>query len=879
MKKLLIIDTYAFLYRAYYASKDTLKNTKGENIGAYNGFFSTFLYLIKETNPTHVIFASDSSSPSLRKQKYPEYKANRDHMPDDLRSQIQSVRNALSEAKIDTQKEDGLEADDIIVAYAEAGAVEGFDSIIIASGDKDILQVVSDEKHITLLRPPSFGSVWTMYDEAKILEKYGIPKKSMASYLSLLGDKSDNVPGVNGIGEKTARDLLLEYETIEGVYKNLDKITKPKLLSNLEEGRDNAFFSYELIKLEEGSYKTKNLDEFEIKNIDFTNLIITLEKDGLKAVSSRLQKFLKENNILTEAVKVDIPTFQGEFKEGSLAEFCSLLKAKESIAVYYERSEKLSYALDGKRASYIKGGECSSQKIRDALKSFLLDKNKRLIGYDLKALFKDLDLEEEIQAELLDLNIMSYLLDSETQYFSIPYLCEKYLSLTFEEVKKKKRETLFDEDEEEDKTLLYPCVLNLVSEAVYQDLVKENLVDYYKNIETKIIPILAKMEKNGIYLDRKELISLKDVLSLRLSKLEEEIYTLAGKTFNISSPQQLGEVLFDELGLSKGKKTKTGYSVDAEVLENLALSSPIAEKILQYRGASKLKSTYTDALINLIDPSNNRLHTTFLQTGTATGRFSSVHPNLQNIPIRDEEGRLVRKAFKSTEGNVLLSSDYSQIELVVLSHFSEDKNLLSFFKSGEDVHKLTASLVFKKNVDEITASERRAAKTINFGVIYGMSAFRLSNDLGISRQEANKFLEDYFETFSGVKDFIERTIEEVRKTSFTTTLLGHKRYFKTILDSNRNIRLQTERAAVNSIIQGSAADILKKAMIDLDKALRNEKRIRLLLNVHDELIFEVEESYAKQAQKIIEEVMMNAVSLKSPLRVSSEISTSWGEMH
>lgn len=881
MKKVLLIDTYAFLYRAYYASQShPLQNKDGKEVGAYMGFFSTVLYLIKEIQPTHILFASDSSSPSKRKQLYEPYKANRDKMPDDLREQIAFVKNAIEVSRIPLYKEDGLEADDILVDLASRLSRENYECVI-ATGDKDILQVVDDSKHISVYRPPAFGTKWTHYDEATIKEKYGFGRESIASFLSLLGDSSDNIKGVSGIGEKGAKELLQNYPTLDEVYKNIDSITNTRLKNKLVEGKEDAILSYSLVVL--GDYKYSgafNIDDAELNHIDFDALVKTLSSDGLSSLSSRFQKTLSEMNIqeigvpdeenkteelVYESAEVNIDEATRDFTEES--KIAAFVSADKSV---------FSYSFDGKKAKFLHLNQNYIKIISKLISSFLSSPFNTLVSFDMKELFKLSEVEfKDVKAATYDIEVMAYLEDSENSYFTKEYLATKYLNLAIVETKKEEA-SLFDTEAVKP----IECILSYrLLDPLKNSLEKLDLESYYETIECPITFILSTMEKAGIYLDRSELENLKAALETRLKNLESEIYESIGHEFNIASPQQLSSVLFETLGIKNGKKTKTGFSVDKEVLESLRYSHPVVEKILDYRSAAKLKSTYTDALTSLISPLDNRLHTTFLQTGTATGRFSSKNPNLQNIPVRNEEGRLVRMAFKAKDGNVLLSSDYSQIELVVLAHFSKDKELTEMFKSGEDVHRLTASKIFAKNPIDITKDERRAAKTINFGVIYGMSAFRLQKDLGVTRKEANDFLESYFSLFKGVREFIDNTIKEVKQTGFTTTILGHKRFFKNINDSNRNIREATERAAVNSVIQGSAADILKKAMIDIIRSTKESDKAKLLLNVHDELIFEVSSDTKDEFSKKVEQCMVNSVPLSVPLRVSIETATAWGEMH
>lgn len=881
MKRVLLIDTYAFLYRAYYAqATHSLQNKDGKEVGAYMGFFSTVLYLIKEIQPTHILFASDSSSPSKRKQMYEPYKANRDRMPDDLREQIAFVKNAIAASKIPLLKEDALEADDILVDIASRLSDDDFECVI-ATGDKDILQVVDDEKRISVYRPPSFGTKWTHYDENTIKEKYGFPRESMASYLSILGDASDNIKGVSGIGDKGAKELLQSYKTLDDIYKNIDAITNTRLKNKLIEGKDDAYLSYSLVLL--GKYKYSadfNVEEASIKNVDFDALLKTFLNDGLNSLASRFQKTLATMNIESSEDSKEVPQSEVlvfETDEVSIDEVSKDFANESVISAFLSEDKTVfSYSLDGKKAKFLHLYQNYIEIVSKLINEFLSSPFNTLVSFDMKELFKLTSIGiNELKATTYDIEVMAYLEDSETAYFTKEFLATKYLNLVLVE-EKQKEASLFDET----RVSCTECILSYrLLEPLKSSLKKADLQKYFETIERPITFILASMEKEGIYLDKSELEALRATLDERIKRLEAEIYNDIGFEFNLSSPQQLSKVLFETLGIKNGKKTKTGFSVDKEVLESLSVRYPVIQKIIDYRTASKLKSTYTDALTSLISPLDNRLHTTFLQTGTATGRFSSKNPNLQNIPVRSEEGRLVRMAFKAGRGNVLLSSDYSQIELVVLAHFSKDEELTQMFRSGEDVHRLTASKIFGKDPADITKDERRAAKTINFGVIYGMSAFRLQKDLNVTRKEANDFLDSYFSLFKGVREFIDNTIKEVKETGFTTTILGHKRFFKNINDSNRNVREASERAAVNSVIQGSAADILKKAMADIVRSTNESDKARLLLNVHDELIFEVSKETKDAFSKKVEKCMTESVPLSVPLRVSIESAVSWGEMH
>ncbi len=779
-KRVFVIDGYGQIYRSYFAFfSNPLKDKDGNNVSAVFGFFNNLMMLINKFSPDYLVVALDSKGKTFRHEMYPEYKANREKTPEDLHAQIPVIVRMLDAMNIRHFEREGMEADDIIATIAKNSSAIGLETVMV-TGDKDLMQLVNDS--VFALRPPRKGEhEYRLCHAAEVEEIFSVRPDQICDYLTILGDSSDNVPGIDGIGEKGAVKLLEQFGTLENAYENLDQMSAG-IRTKLEKAKDHIELSKKLIVLKDDLFESKEMDlsEYEVKSINWVNAIQEFYSIGSDSLVRAAKRFLS-------------PGF-----------------------------------VPAKPSEYVKKTQVSDFEIPPMPENFKAD-------------------------ESFDIQLAAWLLNSEKSEPSYEDICEKYQADSFD---------------------------NLV--WILSNRLKEKGLDgIYYNLEIPLSSVLKNMEEQGILLDSVKLRQYETELNRAIFSLETDIYTLCGHPFNIASPKQLQEVLFNERKLDPVKKTKSGYSTDSEVLETLSLTTedPLPAMILKYRTLTKLLSTYVVTLPSLADK-NGRLHTTFVQTGTATGRLSSKNPNLQNIPIRTEEGRRIRDAFVAKEGCVLVSADYSQIELAVMASISKDKALCEAFINGDDVHTRTASLIFSEFQEMVTSEQRRIAKTINFGVIYGMSAFRLSQELKISRRDAQNFIDKYFETYRGVSDFIKKTCEEASENQYVKTLLGHIRYIPEITSSNKTIKSAAERVAVNTVIQGTAAEIVKTAMLKVDNALKeNNLKTKMLLQVHDEIILEVPENEKDTVIKLLKQCMEGVKMLSVPLRVSIESAFSWGQIH
>ncbi|WP_407429405.1 DNA polymerase I [Treponema sp.] len=962
---LFVLDSYGLIYREYFAFiSRPLTNSKGENVSAVFGFFRNLLTILKTYSPKYLVAAMDSKTATFRHEMYAEYKATRPKTPEDLHAQIPWIEDILETLGIQVIRRDGFEADDVIATLAKKCEAEGRNCVIL-SADKDLQQLTNS--HIHCMKPDK-TQIWAGLDEAGVEKDWGVPASKLLDLLSLMGDAADNVPGVKGVGQKTAVKLLAEYGTLEGIYEHASEI-KGAIGEKIRADKDNAFFSKKLITLctevpdlcDVSSCCTTTLNyaaaadkmaALEIRAIarDYRNEAQgSGESDsdlgGLFAVSSEppaaKQSSLSANEIASPSAQGDggaiVPVKNhGDYKaitnSAELSKYIEeMLSAEKPVFAFDTETDSLDTAhanLLGFSLSYKKGsgvyvpiatggdlfseatGIQKKEAVEQIRKLFYSPKCTIILHnakFDLKVLESQgfLKIEDWISpvmeqiaspaarnddavAKIADTMIAAWLLEpdrSGKSAYSLEYLSETHLHLKgteFEEIVPKGKtfadvpleEAASYSSEDSDFTLQ---LWNVFEKRLNEEILSE----LFWNMEMKVLPILALMESNGIHVDSRYLNDYAVELKVQLSKIEKEIYTLAGHEFNIASPKQLGTVLFEEKKLPVGKKTKTGYSTDTSVLEELSELDPLPAKILEYRGKSKLLSTYVETLPEQADE-NGRVHTTFMQTGTATGRLSSKDPNLQNIPVRSEEGRRIRTAFTAENGKVLISADYAQIELVVLAHLSGDKNLCEAFNNEVDVHKSTASLIYGVPMESVTAEMRRNAKTLNFGLMYGMGAFSLAKDLGIGRGQAKDFIDNYFAVYSGVKNFFDENVRHAEETGYIKTIFDRRRKISAINSRNKMEKEGAVRVAKNSPIQGSAADIVKKAMIDVCEALKSTKnQAKLLLQVHDELIFECpdDENAISDTIALIRDKMEHAVRLNVPLRVSIECDKNWGKFH
>ncbi len=951
---LYLVDSYAFIYRSYFAFLSRpLRNAAGENVSAVFGFFRFLFNLFDEHNPGAFACVFDSRGPTFRHEMFEAYKATRQKTPDDLHAQVPLVEEILDALGVPRLRAEGFEADDLIATLATRCKAEDRECWIV-SGDKDLLQLVGGP--VKALRPDN-SFAFKAYGAPEVEAEWGVPPARILDYLSLTGDASDNVPGVKGIGDKTALKLLTEFGDLAGIYSHLEAVQPESLRKKLEAGRESADLSLKLITLREDSpLGIASLDELELDGINrraanplflregMKSLVASAKEAGLFAPGSPGAQAIPEatsgpdiQRTIPEAGQAPEPAatgtrmappppaeLQGEgeyetvLEPGRLEAWVDACLAAGAFAFDCEtdslderRARPVGFSLswEARKACYVPLRAPAGDPVMEeaaakkALSRLFASGEATLVGQNVKYDYGVMGRWGcPMKNKLYDTMIASWLLDAEADGLGLEALAERRLSyhgIDYDEVVPKGQ--TFDTVPLE-KAARYAAEDADLTFRLYLltrgELEAAGLLPILTDLEMPILPILARMEAEGIKVEAGELKAFGVELEARLGALEREIWALVGHEFNVASTKQLQEVLFVERKLPPGKKTKTGYSTDTSVLEELASLDPVPEKILKRRTLSKLKSTYVDALVEIVEAESQgdlmdlslggaaatsprgRIHTHYVQTGAATGRLSSRDPNLQNIPVRDEEGRRIRQAFVASPGKLLVSADYSQIELVVLAHLSKDEALRKAFIEGVDVHRRTASLLFKVPEPEVAPDLRRIAKTINFGVIYGMSAFRLSNELKIPRGEAQSFIDAYFSTYAGVTDFIRSTIEETERTGYATTILGRRRPILMINSRNKTEKQAAERVAVNTPIQGSAADIVKLAMLRVDRALAGAyPAARLLLQVHDELIVEAPEADAPGVAELMRREMEAAMELSVPLRVSVESAHSWGDIH
>lgn len=898
---LYLIDGYGVIYKSYFAfMRNPLFNEKGQNVSALFGFFRTLFSLIRKEKPGYLLVAMDAPWPTFRHDMYEDYKANRDETPQDLRDQIQPIKDLLKLLQIPTVELQGFEADDILGTLAVQAAEKGWESRILSS-DKDLLQMVGPG--IGIIKPDK-GNLQLM-DEEAVFHYRGVRPDQIIDYLALIGDASDNIPGVKGIGPKTAEKLLSQFDTLEGIYSHLDEISSKAQKQKLIDNKELAFFSQELVRIKTDVPLDIELEDLALKQGDGRSFVQALEDWGLKSLVDDANILFGFQDAVDEA-RVEIESMNRDLVH------YELVQTEEDLARWIDKCSKaLTLSLDTETNSTdpmkadlvgiclsVQPGEACYIPIRApegsklipeahvlrALQVFFSKSKARLIGqnlkYDKKVLLRwGLD----IGSIYFDTMVAAWVLESNNTY-GLDALAQRYLRyemIHFKDIVPKG--STFDQVPLED-ALYYAAEdadITLQLFHVLKPLMQKSSMDsLFHHLEMPLIDVLIQMEMRGILINPDELRVYSNELEKELQRIERETYRLAGREFNMQSPKQLQEILFDERGLPPQKKTKTGYSTDTSVLEMLSLMDPVPALILENRGLSKLKSTYVDKLPEEINPETGRIHTNFMQSGTATGRLSSKDPNLQNIPVRDEKGRRIRKAFKAAEDYILVSADYSQIELVMLAHLSQDEGLLQSFRNDVDIHRQTAAFIFKKDPREIDSNERRIAKTINFGVIYGMSAFRLSNELKISRNEASGFIDAYFSQFNRVKDFMAEIISRAEKEGGVYTLAGRYRPIPSINSRNKTEKKAAERMAVNTVIQGSAADIVKKAMLQLSQCLKEEfSESYLLLQVHDEFIFEVKKASLEAFLPRMQEIMVGVEELSLPLQIHYESGKDWGDFH
>lgn len=882
MKDLLIIDGNSIVNRAFYGIK-LLTNKHGLFTNGIYGFLKIMFKNTELIKPDYICVAFDLKAPTFRHKMYKEYKAQRKGMPEELRMQMPVLKEVLKAMNICILEKEGFEADDIIGTVSRMCAKEDV-ACHILTGDRDDLQLAKDTTDVYLTITKMGSTDTEIYDSDAVFEKYGVTPDEFIDVKGLMGDTSDNVPGVKGIGEKTALGYIQKFKSIEALYENLDDaIVKPAARKKLEEGKDLAFLSKKLCTIDTNVDIGAKLSDFERREYDterLTELFINLEfNEFLKSVSSG------GTADITKDVKFNRITSADELKGAvSLAEgnFIYNLFGSDKI-------DALSFIVGDTVYFCMRSDDISDSDISSVLKTVMEDPDVLKVTDDIK---KDMILLNKYGIDLsksyFDIGIAAYIINPSKSGYLISDICIDFLSypiITEKDVfgSGKSAKSIFEIDAEtlEKFIMSETCAIAALKEYEEEKITSDGQDMLLNEIELPLIRVLAEMEISGFKIDKDKLTEFTKMLTDKIGEYEEKIYELAGEKFNINSTKQLGVILFEKLGLKVIKKTKTGYSTDAAVLEKLLGKHPIIENIIEYRRAAKLKSTYGDGLLAVINPDTGRIHSVFNQTVTMTGRISSSEPNLQNIPMRREEGREIRKMFVAGGDDFILTdADYSQIELRIMAHMSGDAAMIDAFGSGEDIHTSTAARVFGVDSKDVTPLLRTRAKAVNFGIIYGMGEYSLSQDLGISVKEAKSYIQSYFEKFADVKKYLDSTVEKAKKDGYVTTLFGRRRYIPEINSSNFMTRSFGERVAMNTPIQGTAADIIKIAMVKVHSELkRRNMRSRLILQVHDELIIETAVEEKEEVSSILTECMTRAASLKVPLVAETNLGKSWFDAH
>lgn len=899
-KKLVLIDGHSILNRAFFGLPD-LTNSQGVHTNAVYGFLNIMFKILEEEKPDYLTVAFDVHAPTFRHKMFEEYKGTRKPMADELRQQVPLIKEMLKAMGITIVEKEGYEADDILGTLSVKAEKEGMDVAVI-SGDRDLLQLATEHVMIRIPKTKKTGTEIENYLADDVVEKYGVTPKEFIDVKALQGDTADNIPGVPGIGEKTAGALIAKYHSIEAVHEDAPNVKPPRASKNIVEFWDQAVMSKELATIitdapVDYEFKDAQIDGIDslyteeafmmCKRLEFKNLLPRFDVQAPKNNVEENFKVISDkkslDDIIKRASKKDV-AFSiipgkpgGEDTDGQLSLF-EQNDTNDYIALVLVFSEEDIY--------FIKTGkEITSDYLNKQLEA--LDANT-WISPDLKKnlhLMKAGGFTPDERKKYFDMTVAAYLLNPLLGDYPYDGVAKDYLSIVLSSKKdylgKLTCEQMIKEDEK--KVVDYACYEAYIAwkskEILESNLKEKGMYELYENIEMPLVFVLYDMEKEGIRADGDKLKEYSRELAVSINKIEKRIYEEAGEEFNINSPKQLGVVLFEKLQLPNEKKTKTGYSTSAEVLDKLAPDHPIVADVLEYRQLSKLKSTYADGLINFIEQ-DGKIHTTFNQTITATGRLSSTDPNLQNIPIRIELGKLIRKVFLPEEGHLFVDSDYSQIELRVLAHLSDDEKLIAAFKNGQDIHRSTASLVFDTPFDEVTDIQRRNAKAVNFGIVYGISAFGLANDLNIGRKEAQAYIDSYFEKYPKIKAFLDKTVSEAKEKGYIKTMFGRIRPIPELSSSNFMQRQFGERVAMNSPIQGTAADIIKIAMIRVhDRLLKENLKSKLILQVHDELLIETAEDEKEYVIELLEEEMHKAADLKVSMEVGTECGYDWYDAH
>ena len=901
MKKLLLIDGNSIMNRAFYGimGSKALTAKDGTYTNAIYGFLAIMFKQLEDLNPDYMAVAFDLKGPTARHKLYEGYKANRHGMPNELAEQMPIIKDILKAMNIDIIEKQGYEGDDILGTLSRYGEKQNL-NVIILSGDRDTFQLATDKVEIHIPRTKSGKTETEIFNKEKVEEVYGLEPKQLIEVKGLQGDASDNIPGVPGIGEKTAISLIQKYQSIDNLYKQIEDGTsdiKGKQLQNLTENKELAYLSRTLGEINLQVPIEDTLESLKVEEWDKQQVLELFEKLNFKRY---IERFNLDGEVQVEKNDNQI---ENEYKivDKALDEIKKIIKEQKEIIFYFDTKkddnpekiikEKISnigvYNKANNETYNINLQIDTNKQILNVLKEIFEDKEIAKIGIDLGRAYILLKQENiDLQGIKYDISIAGYILNPTNSKFDIENLAEEYLNINinkiFENDLQNKQMNLFDQienDEEKnrkEKTCLYAYLIYKIREITEQKLEEINALELFNNIDMPTVQVLANMQWNGMYADEKELEKFGETLKEQLDIKTKIIYEMAGEEFNINSTKQLGEILFEKMGLPVTKKTKNGYSTDVDSLEKIKDKHPIIEQILDYRQYMKLNSTYVEGLKPYINTKTKRIHSFFHQTITATGRISSTEPNLQNIPTRFELGKQVRKIFKPAEGKIYIDADYSQIELRVLAHMSGDKHMIEAFNEGQDIHKQAASKVFNVPIEEVTKEQRSSAKAVNFGIVYGISEFGLGEQLGIPRKVAKQYIEDYLTQYIGIKDYMESIKEEAKKTGYVQTLFNRRRYIPELNSNNYMVRQFGLRAAMNTPIQGTAADIMKLAMINVYNELKNRKlESKIVLQVHDEMMLEVPIEEAQEVKQIVKEKMENVIKLKVPLIADVSEADNW----
>ena len=875
-EKIVLIDGHSILNRAFFGVPP-LTNSEGLHTNAVYGFLNIMFKILDEEKPDYLTVAFDRSEPTFRHQMFDAYKGTRKPMAQELREQVPVMKEVLQAMGIKIMEMPGYEADDLLGTIAGMAEAQGMDVSII-SGDRDLLQLATEKVKIRIPKTKRTGTEIEDYYATDVVERYQVTPKEFIDVKALMGDSSDNIPGVPGIGEKTATNLIVAYKSIENAYAHLEEITPKRAKTNLEEHYDMAQMSKTLATIEVHAPIEFDMEAAKLTNLYTPEAYVYMKRLEFKNMLTRFSDDMSQN---------DLEKYFHVYHElDEIQNFFDGFSAKEAAVSFFEEAGTvygLAVAKSNQNVVYLTCGGFVTEGYLEEQVQKLCDGLDTLITPDLKGLLKHVRVPET--KNCIDTTIAAYLLNPLKNEYTYDDLARDILGLMvpskLDLLGKLKIKKAAEEKPEALELMVcyeaYTCIA--AKNQLLEQLEDHGMKKLYDEIEMPLVYVLADMEKEGVRAEKAELEAYGAQLTGRISELETSIYEKAGETFNINSPKQLGVILFEKLQMPNGKKTKTGYSTAADVLERLAPDYPIVSEILEYRQLTKLKSTYADGLALCIAP-DGRIHSTFNQTITATGRISSTEPNLQNIPIRMELGRLIRKVFVPKEGYVFIDADYSQIELRVLAHMSGDQNLIAAYQHAEDIHRITASQVFHTPLEAVTDLQRRNAKAVNFGIVYGISSFGLSQDLSITRKEAEGYIASYFETYPGIKIFLDRLVTDAKEKGYAETMFGRRRPVPELASSNFMQRSFGERIAMNSPIQGTAADIIKIAMIRVKQRLEREQlKSKLILQVHDELLIEAAADEEEYVKTLLAEEMRHAADLAVTLEVDVKSGRNWFEAH